>query len=130
MHIGARVGVDINDFLYFTQTAAAEDGSFSIQYQQLPVFGTSFGAELGAEVGSVFGLLGYEASFNDFTAIYSNELDAELGLALTESFYLSGRFGWANRFTSVYEERGGGKQEVGTLDDAFTSFGLGVGYQR
>ena len=127
IHIGGRFGFDVNDFLYFTQEATGTDGSFDVVYQQLPVFATSFGAELAGEFGRGFGHLAYEASFSDFDGVYSNELDTELGVELGQRAYVSGRFGWQSRSTAVYQ--GDANQEVGTITDSLTSFGLGGGVQ-
>ena len=127
IHVGARFGFDVNDFLYFTQEATTEDGSFDVLYQQLVVFDTSFGAELGAEVGPVFGHVAYEASFSDFNGVYSNEVDTEVGFELGKRGYISGRFGLLSRTSAVYQADN--NQEVGTLTDSFTSFGLGGGMQ-
>ena len=127
IHVGARVGFDVNDFLYFTQEATTDDGSFDVLYQQLVVFDTSFGAEIAAEVGPVFGHVVYEASFSDFNGLYSNEVDTELGFELGERAYVSGRFGLFNRTSAVYQADD--NQQVGTLTDSFTSFGLGGGVQ-
>lgn len=126
LHVGARVGFDTNDFLYFTQSDAAEDGSFSINYQQLTVpFNTSFGGELGAEVGPVFGIVGYEAGFSDFSGLYSADVDVELGYEIGPAF-IRAQFGRFGRNTPVYND---GDQEVGTLTDTLTTFGIGGGFQ-
>jgi hypothetical protein len=127
IHVGARVGFDVNDFLYFTQDQVTDDGSFDVLYQQLVVFDTSFGAELAAEVGPVFGHVVYEASFSDFNGVYSHEVDTEIGFELGQRAYVSGRFGLFNRTSAIYQSED--NQEVGTLADGFTSFGLGGGVQ-
>ncbi len=125
VHVGARLGFDINDFIYFTQEDTG-DGNFDILYQQLVVFDTSVGAEIGAEFGPGFGIVGYEASFTDFSALYSSDIDVELGVSIGGTAFVSGRMGWLNRSTPLYNAD---KQEVGSIRDTFTSFGLGVGAQ-
>lgn len=126
-YAAARLGFDTNDFLYFTQSAAAEDGAFEINYQQLIVpFNTSFGAEVGAEVGPLFGIAGYEAGFSDFSSLYSSEVDVELGYEIGSSAFIRAEFARFGRFTPLYD---GGGQEVGQVVDTLTSFGLSGGFQ-
>ena len=127
VYAGGRLGFDTNDFLYFTQSEAAEDGAFQINYQQLIVpFNTSFGAELGFEAGPLFGIAGYEAGFSDFSSLYSSEVDVELGYEIGSSAFIRAEFGRFGRFTPLYDS---GAQEVGQVVDTLTSFGLSGGFQ-
>ena len=126
MHVGARVGLDVNDFLYFTQDEA-EDGSIDLLYQQLIVPGTVLGAEVGTEVGNFFAVAAYEAGFTDFDGAYSQNIDLDLGVSITEMFFLQADAGWNSRSTPVYA--GEDKANVGTMRDSMTMFGLQAGIQ-
>lgn len=126
VHIGGRVGMDVNDFLYFTQEESA-DGGVDLLYQQLIVPGTAVGAEVGAELGNFFALGTYDAGFTDFDGVYSHSLDLDLGVSITETFFLQGDIGWNNRDTNVYA--GDDKANVGKMRDSMTMFGLQAGFQ-
>lgn len=126
VHFGARVGLDVNDFLYFTQDEAT-DGSIDLLYQQLIVPSTVFGAEIGTELGNFFALGSYEAGFTDFDGVYSHNLDLDLGVSITERFFLQGDVGWNSRDTAVYA--GADKANVGNMRDSMTMFGLQAGFQ-
>lgn len=126
VHFGARVGMDINDFLYFTQEEAS-DGSIDLLYQQLIVPGTTLGAEVGTELGNFFAVGTYDAGFTDFDGAYSHNLDLDLGVSITEMFFIQGDVGWNSRNTAVYA--GDDKANVGTMRDSMTMFGLQAGFQ-
>lgn len=126
VHFGARVGMDVNDFLYFTQEEA-DDGGIDLLYQQLIVPGTALGAEVGAELGNFFAVGTYDAGFTDFDGAYSHSLDLDLGVSITEMFFLQGDVGWNSRDTAVYA--GDDKANVGTMRDSMTMFGLQAGFQ-
>jgi hypothetical protein len=126
VHIGAKVGLDVNDFLYFTQEDNA-DGGVDLLYQQLIVPGPVFGLELGTEIGPVFAIGSYEAGFTDFDGTYSHNLDLDLGVGITDNFFVQADAGWNIRETAVYA--GADKSEVGTVGDSFTMFGLELGFQ-
>ena len=126
VHIGGRVGMDVNDFLYFTQEEA-DDGGVDLLYQQLIVPGTALGAEVGIEMGNIFAVGTYDAGFTDFNGVYSHNLDVDLGVSITDTFFLQGDLGWNNRSTSVYA--GDDKANVGTMRDSMTMFGLQAGFQ-
>ena len=126
VHFGARVGVDVNDFLYFTQEDSG-GGSVDLLYQQLIVPSTMFGVEVGTELGNFFAVGSYEAGFTDFDGAYSHNLDLDLGVSITEMFFLQGDLGWNSRNTAVYA--GADKANVGTMQDSMTMFGLQAGFQ-
>jgi hypothetical protein len=126
VHFGARAGVDVNDFLYFTQEDA-DDGSVDLLYQQLIVPGTMLGAEVGAEVGNFFTVAAYEAGFTDFDGAYSQNLDLDIGVSITEMFFIQGDLGWNSRTTTVYA--GDDKANVGSMRDSMSMFGLQAGFQ-
>ncbi len=125
---GGRVGIDANDFLYFTQEEET-DGSTSLLYQQLIVPGPTFGLEAGAELGSFFALVDYDMGFTDFQGVYSHNFELDLGVSITEAFFVQGDFGWNNRDTTVYVGDGDPKEEVGNLRDSMTMFGVQAGVQ-
>lgn len=123
---GGRVGVDANDFLYFTQEEET-DGSTSLLFQQLIVPGPTFGLEAGAELGNFFLLGVYDMGFTDFQGVYSHNLELDIGVNITEVFFVQGDIGYNNRNTTVYS--GDNKEEVGSLRDAMTMFGVQAGVQ-
>ena len=126
-HLGLRAGLDVNDFLYFTQEEG-DSGSIDLLYQQLIVPSTVFGVEAGVDYGDFFALGSYEMGFTDFRSIYSNNLDVGLGYSVTDSMFLQADLGWYNRATPVYA--GEDKSTVGNVRDSMTMFGLQIGLQQ
>jgi hypothetical protein len=126
---GAGLGMQVGDFLYFTQERAeTADATDQILYSNLVTTSTTFLFEGGVETGVGFSAKGeFELGVTDFKGVFSDAFRLDLNQEITKNFFLNGNFGRFHRGTKMYY--GENKDYVGNLGDQLWFFGLSAGFQ-
>ena len=128
MHVGARAGWSMDDFIVYRQGATA--GQITLNWEQLTVQSLDLGAEFGGDFGErLFGTLGGGISLANGSALYRTDVDANIGVVIVSGLYIDARTNWASRDIAVYNSAGDTKDKVGELSDQALNFGVGLGWQ-
>lgn len=130
LHIGARVGWTMDDFIVYRQSVEASQ--LVLSWEQLIVNSLDLGGELGFEAGDrVFGTVGGGIALANGSEMYTTKMDASVGVRLVAGLFVDGNFGYQARSVDIYHIPQGEteKSRAGELTDSLLSFGGGLGYQ-
>jgi len=121
---GLRLGLAWDDFMTFQQTDTKNT------YGPLVVTALQTGPELAMSWNDqVFGHIGMNFNFANFTAYYALGLDMELAYAFQDDLYAFIGAEFNRRSLGVYRDQSGENTQVGVVEDHFNGFNLGLGWQ-
>ncbi len=126
LHVGARAGLRVNDFIYFTEERT--DTQVIYAFNTLLVPSLSVGPELGADFGRAFTTLGADFLLAYGSTFMGFGLDGTVGVHLTDHVYVDLGVEYLDRQLDVI---GAETRTVrGTLDDTLLlgRVGLGVAF--
>ncbi len=128
LHIGARAGASVGDFMVYRQDFTS--ATPVLDYGPLVVPAFDVGGELGVDHdGRIFGTAGATLGING-GGLYSTSVDADVGVAIAAGLYLYVDGAWQRRDTTVFlQASDGSTSEAGALGDAVMVFGGGLGWQ-
>jgi len=118
----------VDDFLTFQQSGTTTQRT--IDYGPLVVTGLVTGPEVAVSWNDkVFGHVGVDFGFANFTSYYSLGFDMEVAYAFQDNLYAFIGADMIRRSLAVYMPYDGKKQQVGTLEDHINLYTLGIGWQ-
>ena len=121
---GLRLGMAWDDFMTFQQTDTKNT------YGPLVVTALQTGPEVAMSWNDkVFGHIGMNFSFANFTAYYALGLDMEIAYAFQDDLYAFFGSEFTRRSLGVYREQSGKNSQVGVVEDHFNGFQFGLGWQ-
>ena len=121
---GLRLGMAWDDFITFQQTDTKNT------YGPLVVTALQTGPELAASWNDqVFGHIGLNFNFANFTAYYALGLDMEVAYVLRDDLFAFIGTEVSRRSLGVYRDQAGTNTQVGVVEDHFNAFNLGLGWQ-
>ena len=121
---GLRLGLAWDDFMTFQQTDTKNT------YGPLVVTALQTGPELAMSWNDqVFGHIGMNFNFANFTAYYALGLDMEVAYAFQDDLYAFIGAEFNRRSLGVYRDQAGENTQVGVVEDHFNGFNLGIGWQ-
>jgi len=121
---GLRLGMAWDDFMTFQQTDTKNT------YGPLVVTALQTGPELAMSWNEqVFGHIGMNFNFANFTAYYALGLDLEVAYAFQDDLYAFIGAEFNRRSLGVYRDQAGENTQVGIVEDHFNGFNLGLGWQ-
>jgi len=122
---GARVGLQVDDFIVWRQTIEGADRF--LEYEPLLLPGLLFGGEVEGLIGDdIFVLLRADIGLAYGTVYYRRDLNAGVGYKVQDGIFAHVNLGSVSRGASVYNEQ---EIQVGQLMDGLTTFTLGVSYE-
>lgn len=125
LHAGARLGFGLDDFMLYRQTTDGEQ--IFLQYEPLLISALQVGGEIGAEIGDNFFAVGtIDFGLAGGSDPYRTDMHLMLGYSFLDNFYVHAGAGGIRRATTLLNES---NVTVGELQDGFTNFSGGIGYQ-
>ena len=113
-----------DDFMTFQQTDTKNT------YGPLVVTALQTGPELAMSWNDqVFGHVGMNFNFANFTAYYAIGFDMEFAYAFQDDLYAFVGAEFNRRSLGVYRDQAGDNTQVGVVEDHFNGFNLGLGWQ-
>jgi hypothetical protein len=125
---GLRLGMGFDDFMAFQQSGTADRRT--LDYGPLVVTALVTGPEVAVSwTDKVFGHVGIDFSFANFSSYYSFRLDMEVAYAFQDNLYGFIGSDMTRRSLAVYMPHEGENQQVGVLEDHINLITFGVGWQ-
>jgi hypothetical protein len=125
---GLRLGMGFDDFMAFQQSGTADRRT--LDYGPLVVTALVTGPEVAVSwTDKVFGHVGMDFSFANFSSYYSFRLDMEVAYAFQDNLYGFVGSDVTRRSLAVYMPHEGEKQQVGVLEDHINLITFGLGWQ-
>jgi hypothetical protein len=125
---GLRLGMTVDDFLTFQQSGSTTQRT--VDYGPLVVVGLATGPEVAFSwTDKVFGHVGMDFGFANFSSYYALGFDMEVAYAFKDNLYAFVGADMIRRSLAVYMDFEGDTQQVGTLEDHSNLYTIGLGWQ-
>lgn len=124
MHVGARLGGGVDDFIIYKQEV--ENGQRLLTYEQLVVAALNVGAEAGLDIADLFVVAGVDAGLANGSTYYRLKYHALLGYAFIDNVYAQAGLNVIQRNSELENESGA---KIGDLQDQSVLFTAGIGFQ-
>jgi len=121
--VGGRIGLHLNDFIYFTEER--DESAVVYRYSTLLVPSLALGAEVGGEVGPVYFTGGVVRGLAYARNGYSTGLDVNVGYDIADNVAIDVGLATMRRGIDVVGSESG--EVRGQLEDGHTLFKAGLG---
>ncbi|MCO4746451.1 MAG: Ig-like domain-containing protein [Proteobacteria bacterium] len=123
-HIGARAGVGVSDFIYYSGDA---DGGV-VDYANFVVPSLDLGAEIGAQIGDLGLLAGFTEGLAYFSVPSRTSIDIGATYDITDPIFIHAGFGVQSRKLPVIGNNTGDEQGVITDGQLQGTIGAGIAF--